>query len=806
MQFLRIMLKKPNGYWNNKKRIKHAALNATGRSDFCKKYPAAYKHACKLGMLDQLFPTNTVTPLGRKKYSYKEWTDKELKLALSHYKNRLEAQKEVGRKILKEAANRGILDIVLPRAKAENYSVESALALTKDFDSITEFQKQHSGAYGFLQDNGQLDKLHVILPPKKLKPDIYWTEKRLSELSIKYNGNLAALRNKHPGAYARILKNPELSQKLFPNRKRHNYWNIETAKELALECEHQTELRARNQKAYEILRDAGILEDLLPPKPSKWTRETLKELVHEGKFEQRTEFFRAFPGAYTSALQLGLIDAWFPTKDPMSLEYAVELTKNCGTRTELHKKSLTAYLLIHEAGLMDQYLPLNTKRWTREGVKLAASECQSRAEFMRKYPGAYGAATKGGYLDGICAHMEYRGPSDRDSVYLWRSERELFKGKQVYKVGVSSSRIGDFRIKQVARSAGIKAHIIRLVKTRTNAYEIEAILLSLGDDPQFTGRDGATEFRAMDDSELKLALEIIDTYREGTEEINHPLIVDGTLEPRTNPKKDITLYRWVHVDGESIEANRHEMADMLGVGQSSMSNVINSKINHVKGWIVDNGDTDRIKSIEKLVKHKTFWTKKACAEEAKKYTKRVDFQKGSKGASLYAYRRGWIDEICAHMESAKRPDWTPDELRAELVKYKYLNDARLHCPNALNAARKRGILNEVAPHLKRIIDNTWQPDELIKYAKRFKSRKELRESGPKGMSAYGAIKYRKLQKQAFLHMKKKRQWDMPSALKAAKNYTSRSKFARGPDGAAYNLLRRKGMLDEACTHMGKKEI
>ena len=106
-----------------------------------------------------------------------------------------------------------------------------------------------------------------------------------------------------------------------------------------------------------------------------------------------------------------------------------------------------------------------------------------------------------------CPHCD-RIFSDNDTIYIWKAKDCHHHGKQVYKIGITSARLGDERIKHVARKQGIEAEIITLTYVRGQATDIERRLHNLGEDPKYAGH-GGTEFRALSESELKLALEII---------------------------------------------------------------------------------------------------------------------------------------------------------------------------------------------------------------------------------------------------------------------------------------------------------
>ena len=56
-----------------------------------------------------------------------------------------------------------------------------------------------------------------------------------------------------------------------------------------------------------------------------------------------------------------------------------------------------------------------------------------------------------------------------------------------------------------------------------------------------------------------------------------------------------------------------------------------------------------------------YWTKEHCAEEAKKYSTRTQFQRMASGAWNAANKKGWLDEICSHMEIRWQRKWNTKE-------------------------------------------------------------------------------------------------------------------------------------------------
>lgn len=64
----------------------------------------------------------------------------------------------------------------------------------------------------------------------------------------------------------------------------------------------------------------------------------------------------------------------------------------------------------------------------------------------------------------------------------------------------------------------------------------------------------------------------------------------------------------------------------------------------INGWLSD------ITSHMDVKVRKNYWTKELCHEEALKYDTKNKFKINSPAAYGFAYRNGFIDEICSHMK------------------------------------------------------------------------------------------------------------------------------------------------------------
>ena len=96
--------------------------------------------------------------------------------------------------------------------------------------------------------------------------------------------------------------------------------------------------------------------------------------------------------------------------------------------------------------------------------------------------------------------------SDNDAVYIWKVVGE----KDVYKIGITSFRLGDKRIRSTAMNNAI-GYDLKILKQVENALSVEKELLKLGEVCDlFLGNDGGTEFRYLSHKELEKALSMIE--------------------------------------------------------------------------------------------------------------------------------------------------------------------------------------------------------------------------------------------------------------------------------------------------------
>ena len=246
----------------------------------------------------------------------------------------------------------------------------------------------------------------------------------------------------------------------------------------------------------------------------KWTDDMLAEEAL--RYETRGAFQKGSKSAYNAAQRRGLLGAVCGHMEAQNVAWTddmlAEEALKYETRGAFHKGSPSAYGAARSRGLLDavcSHMDGNT-RWTEDMLAEEALRYETRGAFSKGSPSAYQTAQKRGLLAAVCSHMVDGSPSDNDAIYLWQAKGEQWLARRVYKIGTTSARLGKERIKQVAKASGFQPIILRLVKVNGKATDLESQLLELGKSPGYVDFDGCTEFRAMTDDELDLAIEVID--------------------------------------------------------------------------------------------------------------------------------------------------------------------------------------------------------------------------------------------------------------------------------------------------------
>ncbi|MEQ1716431.1 MAG: GIY-YIG nuclease family protein [Hyphomicrobium sp.] len=249
-----------------------------------------------------------------------------------------------------------------------------------------------------------------------------------------------------------------------------------------------------------------------------------------------------------------------------------------------------------------------------------------------------------------------------------------------------------------------------------------------------------------------------------------------------------------------------------------------------------------------LRKPQGYWTKKKCAEVARRYSVRKEFQNKEKGCYIFALRRGWLDEICSHMERQgsrferyiyiiisrearqayvgltfnKMTRLNQHRLRGRSAVRSLLasphkivwsrllgrDDAAILEDDLIQRLRERGYEVVNATRGGNLGGSTlvWTFEACLAEAQKYQSRSAFQRAA-KG--AYASAQKNGWFEAVCAHMILQKMpngtWNRERCAQEAQNYRSRAEFKRG-SLSAYNTCLRNGWMDEFCSHMNPRRV
>jgi hypothetical protein len=816
-------------YWT-KERCQEEALKYNSRNEFQRNSVSAYNSSRKNGWLDEICShmVELYKPSGY-------WSKEKCQEEALKYNSKSEFKKNspVG---YGTSRKNGWLDEICSHMvglhKPNNYwTKERCQEEALKYNSKSEFSKNSSGAYDTSRKNGWLDEIcsHMV---ELQKPNGYWTKERCQEEALKYNSK-SEFRKNSGSAYTTSLTNgwiDEICSHMLPIgslKKRYIYsyefsdksvyvgltWNIADRKR-----RHIEDVRSAVNKyiknnpniSYEFkewgyydMLDAGKMEEekekeyinsgwvilnvaktgSLGGMTIKWTKEKCQEEAL--KYNSRNEFRKNSSGAYDTSRKNGWLDEicshMVELQKPdnyWTKERCQEEALKYNSRSEFKKNSGSAYSKSHIEGWFDEIcshmdeLKKPDGYWTKERCQEEALKYNSRTEFSKNSKTAYNSSRKNGWIDEICSHMvELKKPDGhwtkercQEEALKYNSRNEFSKNSvSAYGVSLKNGWIDE-----------ICSHMVELQKpvywTKEKCQE---------DALKYNSR---TEFKKNSMGSYRASL------RNGW--------IDEICSHMVELQKPSGYWTKERCQEEALRYNsRTEFSK-------------NSKTAY--GVSLKNGWIDEICS--HMVELKTpngYWTKEKCQEEALKYNSRSDFQKNSGGAYVRSSKEGWLDEICSHMVESRTPNdyWTKEKCQEEALKYNSRNEFQRNSSGAYNVSRKNGWLDEICSHMVELKkpDGHWTKERCQEEALKYNSRSEFEKNSG---TAYRASHRNGWIDEICSHMvelqKPDGYWTKEKCQEEALKYNSRTEF-KNNSSKAYGASRRKGWLDEICSHMNTKK-
>lgn len=195
-------------------------------------------------------------------------------------------------------------------------------------------------------------------------------------------------------------------------------------------------------------------------------------------------------------------------------------------------------------------------------------------------------------------------------------------------------------------------------------------------------------------------------------------------------------------------------------------------------------------------KPRGYWTKERCHKEALNFNSKGEFQKHSASCYQISYRKGWLSEICSHME------------QNGCLKKRYIYAFEFEKMKCVYVGLTWNIEDRTKRHLRmdttvnkfikehNLTENDYIVKELGYYLAEQASTKEgdfEKSYIEKGWNVLNIAKTGNLGNN-------KIKWTKSKLQKEALKYNTRGDFKKGSYNA-YCAATRRGLISEICTHM-----
>ena len=643
------------------------------------------------------------------------------------------------------------------------------------YSSKAEFRRLSSSAYSIAKKNGWVGEIcgHMV---STRHPDGYWTKERVTQEALSYNTRTAFCKGT-PSAYNKANAEgwmDEVCQHMKALTKPAGYWSKERCYETAQQYTTRAEFLQNDASAYRIAQRNGWLEDVcghmhrLVREVGYWTKPRLATIAK--KYSTRNDFHLHDDSAYRAAQARGLLD------------------EICG-----HMEY--------------QVLPRNY--WTKERIIEEAKKYSTRGEFQKGAGGAWGRAQVEGWLDEVCVHMETVDHGWLHCIYAITNQRL----NKAY-IGLTRQAF-DVRMEQ-HRSSGNTTNSSTIIGESDTQYEqltpYAYTVNDIGDkENELIDRYVSAGWEVLNSQKQigKVGTQTRWNYQRCSEEADK--YRTRTEFRRQSPKAYNAAKRHGYLDELCVHMIEERKPNGYWTKERCLEEALKfetrQEFNNTPAYqaSIRNGWFDDVMQHFPVIRRTIeSWTKEECTEEALRYTKRSDFSAGSHGAYTASKYKGWLDDICVHMDNESKPQWNFDACRQEALKYSTRAEFKRESGGAYAAARRARWLDDICKHMRSKTKpiGFWTREHCAEEALKFKSKEDFRKGAG---GAYVASNRQGWLEEICKHMHSVRvprgHWNnIENCRQAALECTTRYGFKSTHRGA-YRSAEKNGWLDDICSHM-----
>lgn len=530
----------------------------------------------------------------------------------------------------------------------------------------------------------------------------YWTKAKCAQEAKKYRTKSDFARNS-PKAYSAARKKEwwsEICAHMKSPQKPHGYWTKERCKLEALKYSSRNDFRESSAGSAASRR--GWMDECCEhmhssqKKRGHWTKETCAKEAK--KYNTRAEFRKKAAGARFKAQQEGWMDEICShmnrsqnPKGYWNKEKCISVAKRYKTIKEFRQNNSKAYNAAIKNNWIAEIKPLFKELqkpsgyWTKEKCKEEATKYKQRVDFQKKSSSAYVTARNKGWLEYCCSHML----EINKKVGYWSKKRCLEEASRF--INRSDFVKGAPVAYQKAHRMGWLDDICKHMKPQGSHFKRYIYAIKFQDNSVYIGL----------------------TYNLNTRKASH-------INKSSNPNVKQKINQGVLYEFKSDEVLYHK--DEAGKKEEELISEYENN-----GWEILN-----VVKAGNLGSGKLFWTKERCKESALTYLSRDEFRRKAKGAYESARRRGWLDELCSHMQSDIKDSGYWTEERILEVAYKCLTKSEFNkrYSGAFGAARRLGIFEKACSHMTspKMSNGYWIKERCEAEAKKYQTLKEFRKN------------------------------------------------------------------------------
>lgn len=382
--------------------------------------------------------------------------------------------------------------------------------------------------------------------------------------------------------------------------------------------------------------------------------------------------------------------------------------------SEFRKNCPSAFYIVWRKGWIDdirdilKYEVMASKQhpkdfWTKERCVQEALKYETRSAFKAGSPGAHTAAYTHGWIDELCHHMKIMKPhytkqECAKEALKYKTKTDFIKnGRPYYRHALDNGFINE-----------ICQHMKKLGSPEKRAIYV----FEFNDNYAYIGLTLNLERREKEHRTDKNS-PVYKHIQESGHQPDFKVLTNYLPKKKAAQKEDDTIFEYSKKGWFML--NKKRGGDLGSKGRKYTKKTCrqialqysdrtefhkNNRqfYNYIskRGWL------------EELCAHMTrqkngngYWTKEKCAEEARKHKKRIQFQKSNPAAHSAAFKNGWLDEICAHMSYNEQEPriWTKERCKEEVRKYITRGKFKENVPSAYKIAMNHGWLDELFEYM-----------------------------------------------------------------------------------------------------------